>query len=281
MSLTSEQIKEFIDTIKFRSTYDFSDYSVKSFCRRVERVLIDNKMEFPLLVKEIRRNKTFLEKVVKDITVNTTELFRDPPIWHVIKFRILPKLAHKNRINIMHTGCSTGQELYSMLILLNELGLFDKANIFGTDINEDVLEVARKGVYKYRHNIDYTDNFNKVLRENPYNYEEFYDVSYSKYFDIDKIKDTIKMKPFLTKKPIFKKQNLVTGENVFDTQYDIILCRNVLIYFNSNLQNKTFENFYKWLFRSGVLVLGAHESMLGPMVNKFTKKGKYYIKKDM
>lgn len=281
MSIEVEDINKFIEAIKLSSTYDFSDYSVKSFSRRLERVLVDNKIDFPTLVNEVKKKPLFLEKIVKDITVNTTELFRDPAIWHVIKYRILPKLAHQKKINILHSGCSTGQEVYSMLILLHDLGLFDKAQVFGTDINSDVLEVAKKGTYKYRHNIDYTDNFNKVIKENPYNYDEYNDIPASRYFDIDKVKDTIKMKTFLVKKPVWTKQDLVKDGNVFNTKFDIILCRNVLIYFNSKLQNRTFDMFHQWLFRNGTLILGAHESMLGPVANKFVKKGKYYQKKEI
>lgn len=281
MTLEPEHINEFIKVVKSVSTYDFSDYSIKSFSRRIERVLVDNKLDFDCLLRDVRKNPAFLEKIVKDITVNTTELFRDPTIWHSIKYRILPKLAHQKKINILHAGCSTGQEVYSMMILLYDIGLFDKVQIFGTDINEDVLNVARGGVYKYRHNLEYTDNYNKVIKENPYNYDEYNDIPYTKFFEIDKIKDVIKMKPFLVKKPIFAKHDLVNDGNIFNIKYDIILCRNVLIYFNSKLQNRTFEQFHQWLLRNGVLILGAHESMLGPVANKYVKKGKYYLKKEI
>ena len=281
MSLEIEHINEFIRVVKGISNYDFSDYSIKSFSRRIERVLVDNKLDFDGLVREVKKNSHFLEKIVKDITVNTTELFRDPAIWHVIKYRILPKLAHQKKINILHSGCSTGQEVYSMLILLYDSGLFDKAQVFGTDINDDVLDMARSGVYKYRHNLDYTDNYNRVIKENPYNYDEYNDIPCSKFFEIDKVKDVIKMKSFLVKKPVFSKHDLVKDGNIFNTKYDIILCRNVLIYFNSKLQNRTFEVFHQWLFRNGILILGAHESMLGPIANKYVKKGKYYLKKEI
>jgi chemotaxis protein methyltransferase CheR len=280
ITISKEEINIFIDAIKSVSTYDFTDYSEKSFARRVERVLIDNKLDFPGLVNEVKKNQDFLEKIVKDITVNTTELFRDPPVWHIIKYRILPKFETNYKVNILHTGCSTGQEVYSMLILLHDMGLFEKANVFATDINHDVIEIAKKGIYKYRHNIDYTDNYNKVIKENPYNYDDYKDIPFTKYFEIDKVKDTIKMKPFLTQKTTFKKQDLVKDGNVFNTTFDIIFCRNILIYFNSKLQNKTFEMFHQWLNRNGILILGAHESMLGPVANKFVKKGKYYVKKD-
>ncbi|PLX01537.1 MAG: chemotaxis protein CheR [Marinilabiliales bacterium] len=279
MAVESQDIELFIGTIRSLSDYDFSEYSIKSFSRRLEKVLIDNKQDISGLVKKIKSSNDFLEKIVRDITVNTTELFRDPKAWHTVRYQILPKFKDYESINIYHAGCSTGQEVYSMLILLYEMDLFYKTNVFASDINIQVLEEAKKGTYKYRFNLDYLSNFDKVIKDNPYNTEDFRDVPYSKYFDINKATDTIKMKPFLTSKPVFKKQDLVKGSNVFYTKFDLILCRNVLIYFNFDLQNKIFEYFHQNLFDGGYLVLGMHESMLGPITAKFEKKGIMYRKR--
>lgn len=279
ISISNEDAALFINAVKNQSDYDFSDYSDKSLKRRIEKILSDYKTDVYGIVSKMRKEPEFVEKVVKEVTVNTTELFRDVSAWHNIKFRILPKFKDNNVINIWHAGCSTGQEVYSMLILLNELDLLDKAKVYATDINTDVIEVAKKGVYKYRFNIGYLDSFDKVLKENPFNYDEHKDISYSKYFDIDKAQDTIRMKPFLREKPVFRKLDLVKGENIFYTKFDIILCRNVLIYFNNKLQNKVFELFHKSLYDGGYLILGIHESMLGPMTAKFEKKGTNYVKK--
>jgi len=279
MVITDEEVTLFINTIKSSSNYDFSDYSEKSFQRRVEKLVVDYKTDVFGLIRRLRNDSDFLEQVVKDITVNTTELFRDVKAWHNLRYRILPRLQDNNVINVWHAGCSTGQEVYSMMILLNELGLLDRAKIYATDINTDVIETAKEGEYKYRFNIGYLDAFDKVIKENPYNYEDRRDVSYEKYFDIDKAQDIIRMKPFLKDKPVFRKHDLVTGGNIFYTKFDIILCRNVLIYFNNKLQNKVFELFYKSLFDGGYLILGVHESMLGPMTTKFEKKGSNYRKK--
>lgn len=166
-----------------------------------------------------------------------------------------------------------------MMILLNELGILEKANIYGTDINTDVLEASRKGTYKYRFNIGYLDNFDKVIKENPYNYEKFYDVPYSKYFEIDKIKDLYIMNKFLTEKPVFKKHDLVKDNNIFHKKFDIIMCRNVIIYFNYNLQNRVFNLFHENLYPNGCLVLGMHETILGPYASSFEKKDMVYFKK--
>jgi len=279
MPLTQEDINLFISILKSISSYDFTDYSTKSFTRRIEKVLIDNKLDIDGLVTKIKKDSVFLEQIVRDITVNTTELFRDPKTWHVLKYRILPKFEEKSYINIWHCGCSTGQEIYSMMILLNELGLLEKAKIYATDINTDVIEVAKSGKYVYRFNIDYLENFNQVIRQNPFNFEEYKDVPYEKYFQIDKVKDTIAMNPFLLNRVVYKKHDLVKQGNIFDFKFDIIFCRNVLIYFNYELQNKIFGMFHENLNNIGFLVLGIHESILGNQAQKYNKKGLIYSKK--
>ena len=273
------EIGLFVSVLKSSAGYDFSDYSEKSLKRRLAKALMDNKTDIAGLVAEIKRNQSFAEKIVKEITVNTTELFRDPQVWQVLRYKVLPSFQDNKVINIWHAGCSTGQEVYSMMILLNELGLLEKAKIFATDINTDVLEIARKGFYKYRFNIGYLDNFDKVIKENPYNYEKYNDIPYEKYFDIDKTKDYIMMHPFLTEKPVFKKHDLVKDNNIFYNKFDIVFCRNVIIYFNYNLQNRVFNLFHSSLYEGGYLVLGMHETILGPLTTSFDKREQIYVKK--
>lgn len=278
MTVTDQDYQLFIYSLKSYSKYDFSQYSEKSLKRRLAKVLTDNRLTINALINRMKNDPEFIEKIIKEITVNTTELFRDPQVWQAIRFSILPKYKNNEVINIWHAGCSTGQEVYSMLILLNELNLFDKARVYATDINTDVLEVAKQGVYKYRFNIGYLDNFDKVIKENPYNYEEYNDVPYDKYFEIDKAADVIRMKPFLREKPIFKKHDLVTEENTLYVKFDIIMCRNVIIYFNYELQNRVFDLFHRNLYDNGCLILGLHETILGAYATKFQKKGHAYYK---
>ena len=279
MTLSDQEVHFFVNALKNTSKYDFSEYSEKSLKRRVQKILLDNNMDIMALVNKIKTDPSFLEKMVRDITVNTTELFRDPQIWQALRYRILPKFKNNKNINIWHAGCSTGQEVYSMMILLNELGLLDKAKIFATDLNEEALDMAKKGNYKYRFNIGYLDNFDKVIKENPYNYEEYNDVPYEKYFKIDKVSDSLEMHDHLRKKPIFRKHDLVKGENLYFAKFDLILCRNVIIYFKYSLQNKVFKMFHDHLYTDGYVVLGMHETMLGDIATKFDKKGQAYRKK--
>jgi chemotaxis protein methyltransferase CheR len=273
------EVQLFVTTLKNTSGYDFSDYSEKSLKRRLAKVLMDNKTDIHGLIAEIKKNLSFAEKVVKEITVNTTELFRDPAVWQMLRYKVLPTFRDYKSINIWHAGCSTGQEVYSMMILLNELEMLDRAKIYGTDINTDVLEIAKKGNYKYRFNIGYLDNFDKVVKENLYNYEKYNEVPYSKYFEIDKNKDQLKMLPFLTEKPIFRKHDLVKDNNIFYNKFDLIFCRNVIIYFNYNLQNRVFGLFNVNLYDGAYLILGMHETILGPHTVNFEKREQVYIKK--
>jgi len=280
ISFTSEDVKIFLNRLKQVSEYDFTSYSEKSITRRIEKVVNDNNMTPSALMDRMEKDAAFLKKIVKDITVNTTELFRDPKVWHAIKYSVLPDFVSSDEIAIWHAGSSSGQEIYSMLILLHELNMFDKSTVFGTDINEDMLAEARKGQYKYRFNLEYLENFNKVIRENPYNIDDYKDIPYERYLDINKSTDVIKVLPFLAQKPTFYVHDLVKDGNIFNRQFDLIVCRNVLIYFNNDLQNKVFELFYKALKPSGFLILGLHESIMGYMADKFEKKGLVYRRKN-
>jgi chemotaxis protein methyltransferase CheR len=278
MTVTDQDFQLFIYALKNSSKYDFSQYSEKSLKRRLAKVLADNKLTLPLLINRMKTDTLFVEKIVNEITVNTTELFRDPQVWQAIRYAILPKLKNNSVINIWHAGCSTGQEVYSMLILLSELGLLERTKVYATDLNAEVLENARQGKYKYRFNIGYLDNFDKVIKENPYNFEEYNDVPYENYFYIDKTSDLIKINSHLRDKPIFKKHDLVTEDNTLYVKFDIILCRNVIIYFNYDLQNRVFDLFHKNLYENGCLILGLHETILGSYSVKFQKKGHAYYK---
>ncbi|MEN9445052.1 MAG: Chemotaxis protein methyltransferase, partial [Bacteroidota bacterium] len=191
------EIEKVLTAFKKYSNYDFSDYSDKSFARRVEKILVDHGLSIDLLVNRMASNPQFLEQVVREITVNTTELFRDIDFWQAIKYRILPKLKRQDCIRIWHAGCSTGQEVYSMAIILHELGLSEKTYLLASDINTDVIQRAKNGIYQYRFNRDYLDNFDKVMRYNPYNYEEVFNIPDEKYFTINQSTDTLSLHKFL------------------------------------------------------------------------------------
>ncbi len=271
--LKPEEIQLFIKAVADVSDYDFSEYSIKSFTRRVQKLLIDYRTDLPGLISKIQNNKEFLIEVVKNITVNTTEIFRDPKIWEKIDTEILPKYKDEMRINIWHAGASTGQEVYTMLILLKQHGLFEKAKVFASDLNSDVLEVAKFGKYRYREIDEYISNFKESYK----NSGKEYDIN--DYFKISRRKDSVKVNPFLLNKVQYKVHDLTKITNPFAVKYHMIFCRNVLIYFNHELQNRIIKLFENSLFTGGTLIIGKHEGILGNIAEKFEKHGTIYIKK--
>lgn len=277
---TSDDLLRFLAALKAYTSYDLSDYSDRSLRRRLSKVLEDEGITIDELLLKLSQNPAYGEHVVESITVNTSELFRDPALWLLLRSRIYPKFRTQAYLNVWHAGCSMGQEVYSNLMLLNELGLYEKARVYASDINVKILEAAQRGEYRYRFNLSYLDNFDLVINTNPLNYEEKLDIPYSKYFRVDESKDLISIHSDLRKKPIFRCNDLVKGVNPFFVRYDVIFCRNVLIYFNAALQNRLFEVFYRNLYPGGILILGAHESIIGSWANKFERLSQVYVRKD-
>jgi chemotaxis protein methyltransferase CheR len=270
MELTPEKVQYFVTETKRISEYDFTGYSLKSFTRRLEKILTDNYLDIEALVKKMEKNSKFLENVVKEITVNTTEPFRTPSIWQNLIPHMRERLSGLDNINIWHAGCSTGQEVYSMLMVLYELGLFHKARVYGSDLNEDVLEVARSGKYRLHEFDDYWDNFKESMSAFPnFNYED--------YLEVNRRRGIVKIKSFLVEKPVFVKHNLIKDGNFFGTKFDLIMCRNVLIYFDHELQDKIFIFFHESLNPDGILVIGKHESILSPIQRKFDRVESIYL----
>ncbi|MFP4287864.1 MAG: CheR family methyltransferase [Bacteroidales bacterium] len=261
--------------------FDFSNYAEMSFRRRIEHLLVSHNLSgADELIVKIRENPQYFQKVINDITVNTTELFRDINVWLNLRRNVLGLFKNKTNINIWHAGCSSGEEVYSMLILLNELDLLEKTKVFATDINTDILQRAKSGVFNNRLHHTYFDNFDKVIKVNPLNFEESTNISYDKYFEQDSLSKTFKIKQFLRDKVNFKYHNLVSGSIFY--KFDLIFCRNVIIYFNTDLQNKVISLFHESLFNDGMLLIGAHENISYlPIGNKFESKimkGLYFKK---
>jgi len=159
------------------------------------------------------------------------------------------------------------------------MGLFGKIHVIASDLNEDVLKVAEEGIYKFREIDEFIENYDQVMRNNPFADKSHIDIPYQKYFDINRKKNLIKIKPPLLNKPVFVKHDVVTQGNIFDRKFDLIFCRNVLIYFNHELQNRLFDFFYDNLEPDGALIIGRHEGMLGEIANRFIKEESIYTKR--
>jgi chemotaxis protein methyltransferase CheR len=248
-----KEIKAFISFLKEKYQYDFSDYASSSFKRRLQRLIeLYSVRNLDQLKERIQREAGFVEKVVEEITVNTTEMFRDPTFWRKLESQTIPEIlkVSPDKIKIWHAACSSGEEVYSMAILLTEMGLYDKAQIVATDINEEVIKTAKDGIYLKRSLEVNNSNFQR--------YSEQQDITLSKYYkEIDNY--NIKYNPELLKNVTFKRYNLVNGMPF--SKFDLILIRNVLIYFNFDLQERVVSTLEQSLFPYGYLGLGSKETI--------------------
>ena len=278
MEVFGKDIQNFQLTVRDHSDFDFSDYSHTSLQRRLNRILLELELNMEQVLRRMKKDREFTDLIMRKITVHTTELFRDPQIWKKIKNELLPSYSHQETIRIWHPGCSTGQEVYSMMMILDSLELLEKTEIYASDLHEDILETARQGKYKYRFNQSYLENFDRVMLNGEGTFSLNHRKHWKKYFHIDESRDTIQMKESLRQKPVYKKLDLVQDANLFLVNFDLIVCRNVIIYFNAELQNRVFELFHKNLNEHGSLLLGVHESIMGPSSKKFIRKDPFYYK---
>ncbi len=230
--------------------YDFRDYAMSSFKRRIEHVLLFLKLStVEELIYKIQSDSKLVDQVVKEITVNTTEMFRDPSFWRKMRDEVIPHFKDAQSIRIWHAACSSGEEVYSMCILLKEMGLLDKAKIFASDLNSEVLNVAKTGVYPARSLETTKSNFERFGGKTKL--ESYYKLSYDN--------SSVKYDEQLIQNVSFKQHNLAM-ENDF-SKFDIVLCRNVMIYFNFDLQDRVMQSLSNSLFKGGYLAVGSKETI--------------------
>ncbi len=257
-SIEITEIKKLTELIKDSHGYDFTDYAMSSFKRRVSRVLdLYNLTSVNTLIDRIRMKPEIVEEVVNEITVNVTEMFRDPSFWREVRDHIIPNilLNHKN-INVWHAGCSSGEEVFSMAILLKEMGIDHKVNLIATDLDNSILNKARRATIPV-----------KNMELNEKNYIRFQgSEKLSNYYTEENGKAILD--PSLIANISFRKHDLVQGA-IFN-KFDLVLCRNVMIYFNQNLQNEVLKKLHGSLFKYGYLIIGSKESLIWCEVsNKF------------
>ncbi len=245
--VSSEQLNDLIAIIKHVHGFDFADYSEASFKRQVTKFLQLQKLSVFDLRTLLTNDSDFFDHFLRSITVNVTEMFRDPVFYKSVKEHIIPYLQSYQRIKVWNAGCSTGEELYSFAILFAEENLYARSFFYGTDINSDVLKIAKSGIY----------TLNK-MKHNSENYRESGALhSLSKYYTAKY--DAVSIKHSIKKNVLFSIHNLVS-DGVFN-EFQVISCRNVLIYFNKDLQDKVIALFYHSLARFGFLCLGSKETI--------------------
>jgi chemotaxis protein methyltransferase CheR len=189
---------------------------------------------------------TFL-RLLGDLVIPVTEMFRDPEMFQAFRKEVVPLLRNLPYIRIWHAGCSTGEEVHSMAIILHEEGLLDKTRIYATDINENALQRAKDGVIPINNMKLYTKNYQASGGTR----------SFSDYYASDH--GIVMLKPFLRNNIVFARHNLVTDQSF--NEFHVIMCRNVMIYFNAQLRDQVHRLFYESLAQQGFLIVGGKESI--------------------
>jgi chemotaxis protein methyltransferase CheR len=237
-----------LEGIFLKYGYNFRNYARASLKRRVlRRMDLDNIPSLSAMQARILYDRPFFETLLLDLSINVTEMFRDPSFFRALRNEILPSFRDRPFIKIWHAGCSTGEEVYSMSILLAEEGLYDRTRIYATDLNEKVLFTAREGIYQLK-TIDQSSK-NYIQSGGQRAFSEYYTAKYD-YALFDKE---------LKKNIIFSDHNLAQDSSF--GEMDMIVCRNVLIYFDKKLQDRVFSLFEESLTPGGFLCLGSKESM--------------------
>lgn len=260
-----EELEILLNDIFTRYGYDFTEYSRASLQRRVYRLYTVDKFScFEEFRQRLNDDPPYFRRFVEEITVNVTEMLRDPSFYRTLRSTILPVLATYPFIRIWHAGCSTGEEVYSMAILLKENGLLHKSLLYGTDINPLVIEKARKGIFPVSQMQKYSENY--IQSGGIKDFSSYYTANYH----------LAKFDSTLTGKMIFSTHNLVSDFSF--NEFQLILCRNTLIYFEKELQAKVFKLFDYSLENFGYLALGSKESIrFSSIANRYRQVGKEKI----
>jgi chemotaxis protein methyltransferase CheR len=246
--LENIEIHLLLDGIYRRYGFDFRDYAIASLRRRIWNAVRDEKLAtISGLQERVLHDPTAMERFLLALSVSVTAMFRDPTFYAAFRTIVIPILRTYPYVRIWHAGCSTGEEVYSMAILLYEEGLLDRCRIYATDMNELVLREAREGIFPLKFMKDYTDNYIKAGGKA--SFSEYYTAGY----------DRAIFRQFLKEKIVFSQHNLVTDRSF--NEFNVILCRNVMIYFNKTLQDRVHKLLYESLRHLGILALGRKESL--------------------
>lgn len=241
------ELKRLTHVIKEKYSYDFSNYASASFKRRILRIMeLKNINNLDALIQKISTSEFRKDELLSEITVNVTEMFRDPSFWLCLK-DVLPTLAKESsKVRIWHAGCSSGEEVYSMLILLKSLNMLDKSKIYASDIDRGILARAKEGKITLK-NMDLNQaNYIKAGGKNIY--EHFEKKNTDAVFDKSLLERVTFLEVDLTQPKLFP-------------QVDFILCRNVLIYFNQMLKNEVLNAMHVNLAMGGYLAVGSKETL--------------------
>ena len=235
-----------------RYGFDFREYAPASLRRRVwrrvnRRMKLEELPSISALQEQLLRDPDVMQRLLLDLSINVTAMFRDPTFYVAVREKVVPLLRTYPFTRIWVAGCSTGEEVYSLAILLLEEGVYERARIYATDINESVLDRARAGVFPLDKMREYTQNYIKAGGQRAFS--EYYLAKY----------DGAQFQRSLVENVVFAQHNLVSDRSF--NEFNVIVCRNVMIYFDRALQDRVHRLFYDSLAMFGVLALGAKESI--------------------
>jgi chemotaxis protein methyltransferase CheR len=241
--------------------FDFRSYAYSSLKRRLwKRIQSEGLDTVSELQDRVLHDPSMMEKLLLDLSINVSAMYRDPTFYKSFREKVVPVLRTYPFVRVWHAGCSTGEEVYSMAILLEEEGLYDRSRIYATDINEVVLQTAKNGIYPVEKMQEYTQNY--IRAGGTRSFSDYYVAKY----------DAAIFSSSLTRNVVFSQHNLVTDRSF--AEFNVILCRNVMIYFDRKLQDRVHSLFYDSLVQLGFLGLGSKESL------KFSKYENCYEEVD-
>lgn len=258
-NLKDEEVYSFLQDLNITYGYDYTEYQIDSIMRRISIAMLKESIyDFSVFREQVLNNEEKFHNLFLDFSINTTEFFRNPEVFALIKNKILPYLNSYNHIKIWCAGCSNGKEPYSLAIMLKEAGILDKTQIYATDINPYIIEEAKNGLYSMSTLDKDISNYRSAQGEE----------NFIKYFDINR--SYIKVKEELMKNILFFQHSLLSSGTL--NEFNLILCRNVFIYFNDSLQERMLKNFYDSLDNNGFLVLGKSEGIQRNNGEKYFRK---------
>ncbi len=247
-SLEDIEIQLLLEGVYRYYGYDFRNYAPSSLRRRVRSVLQSEGLEtVSQLQARVLHDRATLDRMLLGLTVNVTSMFRDPSFYVAFRNLVVPILRTYPFIRIWHAGCSTGEEVYSMAILLQEEEIYHRCRIYATDTNERVLQAARNGIFPLSQMQEYTQQYLQAGGKKAFS--QYYTAAYENAIFRSSLRENV----------VFSQHNLVTDGSF--NEFNVILCRNVLIYFDRSLQSRVHQLFYNSLCSFGILGLGRQETI--------------------
>lgn len=264
------ELQLLLQAIYLKYGYDFRDYAKASIKRRIQhRMNKEGLHNISEMQHKLLYDIKFFETLLLDLSINVTEMFRDPSFYLAIRRYVIPVLKTFPFLKIWHAGCSSGEEVYSMAIVLKEEGLYERTQMYATDMNQAILKQAKEGIFPINRLKQYTENYQKAGGQE--SFSNYYDAHYEHVIIDSQLKQNI----------LFSDHNLAT-DGVFG-EMNLIMCRNVLIYFTRELQNRALSLFAHSLCEGGILCLGAKEtirfSACSEQFDDLVKEEKIYLKK--